>query len=296
MISTLKVNQSIFRLGEAAYALKMGPQILKKICKTNVMKKSKTKLAPLCFSLQNENSDDKLKLKKKGVEKHPDFKLPSKDNVGGRVTTINSSFFKSITPVLVPTQMDVKNALEVLGMETGNVVCAYCGDPMAHWDHFMAIVKDGLPSGYITELANLVPCCGVCNQSKGNTPWSTWIVGTAPNCPLGRGKHTDERVKRLMLYEKTYKKHQLDYKSIVGKELWGKYISARDEINKKLTLAKNLAKEIRVKTDAELLRRGEGPAVVEIVALDLIGNPLEDGRSEPELLSRAGDVLAKPID
>ena len=41
-------------------------------------------------------------------------------------------------------------------------------------------------TGFITEIANLVPACGKCNQSKGNKPWRDWMLSGAKLSPTGR--------------------------------------------------------------------------------------------------------------
>ena len=42
-------------------------------------------------------------------------------------------------------------------------------------DHLRPLVKDKEPTGYISEIHNLVPSCGKCNQSKGNKEWKAWM-------------------------------------------------------------------------------------------------------------------------
>jgi hypothetical protein len=76
---------------------------------------------------------------------HPDFDLPSKGRVDGRASSITAAFFQAITPVIPPSDVEVEEALVVLGMAPGNCRCAYCGDPRTEWDHFRAIVKGRQP-------------------------------------------------------------------------------------------------------------------------------------------------------
>ena len=68
-------------------------------------------------------------------------------------------------------------------MKTGACVCAYFGGPRTEWDHFRPLVTSQRPTGYITEIANLVPACGKCNQSKGSKPWREWITSKAKRSP-----------------------------------------------------------------------------------------------------------------
>src|SRR6478609_11845284 len=106
------------------------------------------------------------------------FTMPRPVAITGRTSSITNSFINSIIPVVVPTRDEVKCALKILGMEE-RVDCAYCGDPYTEWDHLRPLVVDKRPTGYISEIHNLVPACGKCNQSKGNKSWKAWIQSTA---------------------------------------------------------------------------------------------------------------------
>jgi hypothetical protein len=147
---------------------------------------------------------------------HPDFQLPSQMTIHGRSSSITASFFTSLTPVIEPSETDVEEALKVLGMFRGHCVCAYCGAAKSEWDHFRPIVEKQLPTGFITEIANLVPSCGKCNQSKGNKHWKQWMLGLAKGSPKSRGvSDLAERVSRLEAYENWRKPVQLNYAAIV---------------------------------------------------------------------------------
>jgi hypothetical protein len=157
---------------------------------------------------------------------HPDFQLPSKMTIHGRSSSITASFFTALTPVIEPSEADVEEALEVLGMSRSHCVCAYCGAAKSEWDHFRPIVEKQLPTGFITEIANLVLSCGKCNQSKGNKHWKQWILGPAKGSPKSRGvPDLADRVSRLEAYENWRKPVQFNYASIVGEELWAKSLS-----------------------------------------------------------------------
>ncbi len=176
---------------------------------------------------------------------HPDFDLPSRGRVDGRTSSITAAFFQAITPVIPPSDDDVAEALAVLGMTTGNCRCAYCGDPRTEWDHFRPIVKGRLPTGYITEIANLVPACGKCNQSKGNKNWKEWMLSTAARSPKRRGiSDLDERVSRLEAYERWRDPVCIDYAAIVGPERWSHYRNLLDTAVAHLSEAQKVALEL----------------------------------------------------
>lgn len=182
----------------------------------------------------------------KRKSKNPDFDLPGSSKITGRKSTITGLFLTSITPCIVPTDADIHEALNVLGMSSGACVCAYCGDRRTEWDHFRAIVKDRKPTGYITEIANLVPSCGKCNQSKGNKPWLEWIRSEVPRSPTKRKiADLEGRIERLNAYEKWREPCFLDFEALLGEEHWKSHMSHLNSVLDLLTLAEKHAEICR---------------------------------------------------
>jgi HNH endonuclease len=128
--------------------------------------------------------------------------LPSPMNVTGRSSSITNAFINAIIPAFDPTEEEELEALHILGMEPHDIRCAYCGDKFTEWDHLRPIITNQEPTGYITEIANLVPSCGKCNQSKGKSDWRTWMEGKARFSPKTRGiPDLPTRIARLQSYE-----------------------------------------------------------------------------------------------
>lgn len=126
------------------------------------------------------------------------FKMPRPVSIAGRISTITNSFVNGIIPVVEPSDEEVEGALRVLGISPDDVRCAYCGDPATEWDHLNPIVSGKRPTGFISEIHNLVPACGKCNQSKGGSEWREWITGPAPLSPASRGvPDLEERISRI---------------------------------------------------------------------------------------------------
>src|SRR5258708_929759 len=117
------------------------------------------------------------------------FRMPSVQTMKSRKSSITNAFANSILPKPVkPTFEEVEEALAILGMDFESVVCAYCGNPKTEWDHLRPLVVNHRPTGYISEIANLVPSCSKCNQSKGNWEWKKWMLNpNADNSPTKRG-------------------------------------------------------------------------------------------------------------
>ena len=102
------------------------------------------------------------------------FKMPKSVTITGRISSLTNAFVNGIIPVIEPSDEEVQNALKDLGMEDG-IRCAYCGGEYREWDHFYPLVKNRKPSGYISEINNLVPCCSSCNSKKGNKLWADYM-------------------------------------------------------------------------------------------------------------------------
>lgn len=177
---------------------------------------------------------------------HPDFDPPSRGRIDGRTSSITAAFFQAITPIVSPSDSEVEEALAVLGMNTGSCCCAYCGDTRTEWDHFRPIVKDRKPTGYITEIANLVPACGKCNQSKGNKDWREWMLSTAARSPKIRGiSDLENRVLRLEAYANWRKPIRIDYAAVVGPERWSRYLDLLNAAVLHLSEAQKVASELQ---------------------------------------------------
>src|SRR5436309_3244762 len=130
-------------------------------------------------------------------------KLPTAMTVNGRSSSITNAFINAIIPIIEPTEAEELEALHILEIDPGDIRCAYCGDKSTEWDHLRPIITNQEPTGYITEIANLVPSCGKCNQSKGKSNWRTWMLSKAKLSPTTRQvADLDVRITRLERYEK----------------------------------------------------------------------------------------------
>jgi hypothetical protein len=174
------------------------------------------------------------------------FQMPKAVKITGRSSTITNSFCNSIIPLITPSVEEVSEALNILEMNEDNYGCAYCGDTASEWDHLRPLVMDRHPTGYISEIQNLVPSCGKCNQSKGNKPWQTWINSSAKPSPRTRGIHDlERRVACLQRYEQWRLPTNVDFASIVGPELWATHWGNRDKVLAAMTEAQVIANQIQ---------------------------------------------------
>src|SRR5437660_7675274 len=90
------------------------------------------------------------------------FRMPSVQTMVSRKSSITNAFVNAIIPVVPPSVEEIEEALRILGMQPDDVRCAYCGDKSSEWDHLRPLVKGRRPTGFISEIGNLVPSCGKC--------------------------------------------------------------------------------------------------------------------------------------
>jgi len=180
------------------------------------------------------------------MKRTPLCQLPATMTVTGRSSSLTNAFINAIIPVIEPTEAEELEALRILHIEPTDIRCAYCGDKSTEWDHLRPIITNQEPTGYITEIANLVPSCGKCNQSKGKSNWRVWIVSSARLSPKTRGiPELDERIARLEEYGRWRQPRRIDFASLVGPELWGRHRQNWRDVLALLRTSQELASEIR---------------------------------------------------
>jgi hypothetical protein len=131
------------------------------------------------------------------------LKPPPRSKITGRAHTLRTTCIKAIIPTLQPPESEKQEALKILRQDPANLECVYCGTKADEWDHFRAVVKDKAPSGYVSDVYNLVPCCSICNSSKRGHVWKDWMLDEKiRNSPASRGvKGLMARVNTLHLFE-----------------------------------------------------------------------------------------------
>ena len=173
------------------------------------------------------------------------FKMPTAMKITGRTSTITNAFVNAIIPVIHPTEKEVEQALAILGLNTDPLQCSYCGATCSEWDHLRPLVVDKMPTGYISEIHNLVPSCGKCNQSKGNKNWKIWMHGDARLSP--KTKQIPDltcRTERLQAFEEWSTPTMVDFEAIVGTDRWNLHWQNCNEIMESMREAQTHAKLI----------------------------------------------------
>lgn len=174
------------------------------------------------------------------------FRMPAVQSMKSRKTSITNAFVSAIIPVVRPSDDEILQALSILGMTPQTIECIYCGDKCNAWDHLRPIVVGRRPTGYISEIANLVPACQPCNSSKGNSQWKLWMMGEAPQCPRTRTvAHLPDRILRLEAYERWRAPTFVDFEAIAGAGTYAEYWRELDRIITELEHSQSLADALR---------------------------------------------------
>lgn len=182
------------------------------------------------------------------TRKAPVCRMPLVQTLMSRKSSITNAFVCSVIPVTPPTSDEVEKALSILGMHGDDLRCAYCGDRATEWDHLRPLVIGRRPTGYISEIANLVPACGKCNQSKGNKPWRQWIESDAKLSPAARRvPDLEQKIARLEAYERWKSPTKINFTDILGAEEWARYWSLCEELVSEMRQCQDLADGIRAK-------------------------------------------------
>lgn len=160
------------------------------------------------------------------------FQMPRPVKITGRTSSITNAFVNGIIPCVYPSSHEIQQALEILGLEATDLRCAYCGDPSTEWDHLRPLVRNKRPTGYISHIFNLVPSCSKCNQSKGGRHWKEWINSSSPKAPKKRGIiGIEEKIRRLEAFERWHPVEPIDFRKIVGEDLWANYWKRCDDLH-----------------------------------------------------------------
>jgi hypothetical protein len=191
------------------------------------------------------SKDDARKMRKA-------FRMPAVQSMKSRKTSITNAFVSSIIPVIRPTPEQIAEALRIFGMTAETVSCIYCGDKSSALDHLRPIVDGRRPTGFISEIANLVPCCQPCNSSKGNSNWRAWMTGSAPQSPASRGVgDLQSRIQRLDAFERWRQPTHVDFAAIVGAQAYEDYWRELDRIIGEMEHSQRLADKLRAQIAAQ---------------------------------------------
>jgi hypothetical protein len=174
------------------------------------------------------------------MKQRPALKITS------RTSSITNSFVQAIIPTVAFSADEQREALAHLAMTPDNLHCVYCGAATTDWDHLRPLVKRKRPTGYISEIRNLVPSCGPCNQSKGASDWRAWMTGKAQGSPMTRKvAGIQERMARLTQFEAWGSVRPIAFEGLISKAAWDAYWAQLDVVLESMRVAQEKAARLR---------------------------------------------------
>ena len=91
--------------------------------------------------------------------------------ITGRSSTIMGEYIKG---VLEENKLSEKEShFEKFGLNLKK--CSYCGNDANTLDHIFSTISESKFTGYDNNIRNLIPCCQMCNSSKGKKTVSEWL-------------------------------------------------------------------------------------------------------------------------
>lgn len=164
-----------------------------------------------------------------------------KNKLSGRSSTLMGGYIKAI---LDDNKLNTNQIEEHFKKFNLNVKkCAYCGSDNANTlDHIFSVVNDSKFTGYDNSIKNLIPCCQMCNSSKGKKTIYEWLDNptTKGAKRVIRKKGYIERRKKIDNYIKLNKSNikaidddiieLLNKKADEFKKIEKEYLSKLDEI------------------------------------------------------------------
>jgi len=182
------------------------------------------------------------------------LKIPGKATIRNRTSTMASQFARARAPYILPTSDELFQRCRLLKVDPSRPDCVYCGASATEWDHLMPMVQGAAWTGFFTEIANLVPACGKCNQSRGSKPVAKWMRSTARWAPLtvfrirdglSLNRASKEVDRRIAVIENAMVEQPPRKLEVLDHPLEAKLEEKRLEMNDLLAEAEKVASELR---------------------------------------------------
>ena len=168
------------------------------------------------------------------------YKKKNNGKISSRSSTIMGGYIKSVLDKCELTRAEKVKYFEKYGFNLGE--CAYCGGKANTLDHLFCPINDSLFTGYDNNIRNLIPCCQICNSSKGKKTIYEWLDN--PTTELAkkiveedgyeeRRKKIDNYIKQNKSYKKSINKKivkKLNERAKQFKLVEQKYLEELDQI------------------------------------------------------------------
>lgn len=176
-------------------------------------------------------------MKKKDLKRHLNIYSIYKK----RHTTINHAFASAISYYDDYSEKEVDIALTLLKQDPNkDLKCVYCTEVAHSWDHLNSLVDKGNFTGYGHQLGNLVPCCKICNSSKGKKNYIDFVN----NSNIDDDKKT-KILENIESYINNFQHNSIDINSEEYKNATKEYFDIKNEIFELMKRADEKAEMIR---------------------------------------------------
>jgi hypothetical protein len=185
------------------------------------------------------------------IQKPAGIGFPARVKIDRLKLSLNRAFINTIVPEIKPSAAEEAEWRTHLGISPSavdNIECVYCGQRATQLDHFRSLTEKrdgsetGLPTGWVTDIFNLVPCCSTCNSSKAGAKWRNWMTGKAPKSPKQRISSSNLAVRvgvldRFETWSTPLATH-LKVLTLIGQQEWQDYEAEMAEVNALLRAAR----------------------------------------------------------
>ena len=168
------------------------------------------------------------------------FKYPASDTISGRTSTICRSMACTLVTREACTPEDEQKWARFF-----NDKCAYCGAAATHLDHLYPLVQDRKPTGYGTGPSNLVPCCGKCNQAKGNMQWEEYMTSGRCQHEVGVYGNLEAAMSARLNIINEFQNIMPAKKKTIGNTAMKKWCEIRDKFTNELQKAEKELLELK---------------------------------------------------
>jgi hypothetical protein len=181
------------------------------------------------------------------------FRLPNAPNLNSRKSTIAKALSDGISPRLRPTESQFEEYSKFFPKKEGGYDCAYCGNSFHYMEHFRPLVIELFPTGYGSDIYNLVPSCKNCNEKKKNDPWIKWM-NDKDNPGIVDIEAHSRRFAILEQFQDWGESRviHIPYKDLIGEEKWNEYIKQYRQVLDFLKNMNELQKEIKNEVNKHL--------------------------------------------
>ena len=162
-----------------------------------------------------------------------------------RSSTIMGQYIKAVLDDQDLNKNNKEEYYKQFGIEANT--CIYCGSKSANTlDHIFSVINDSQFTGYDNSRKNLIPCCQMCNSSKGKKTIYEWLDCENPTKHAKAVLNTPGYQERRKLIDSYIAKNKSNIKEIDDETL--------KKMNERAREFKKIAIDYLNKLDEQMLK------------------------------------------